>query len=286
MKAIPRLLLLVLALLSTIPLQTSAQPQFLEIVDPPSCSLNPSQVSSVYTYRWQTVAGSADPSEVRFIILNVQDFGGSYLQTLAYIRNSPDAPEWSSWMPYAPPDVGTSWVSTPLDLGAYLLAVQGRDAMGVVEPTIDEGRNAIRLRNSIRTTGPLLIVTGDWIDPIETSVTTTPLTEITVESGTPLGFCWTASASAYCGVVAGYRYQWDIADPDDDAQWQEGFVPLPEGGACSAMVEFQVGTHTFTVEVIDNTGHKSRVPISASILPPNGTEQSTWGAVKALYRKP
>lgn len=277
---------MVFALLASLSPPTSVQAQLLEITDPPACGLNPASVSSIYTYRWQTLVGSQDPSEMRFIILNTNAFSGNYNLTLFYIRTNPDAPEWSSWMPYAPPDVGTSWTSPPLDLGNYVLAVQGRDANGVVDPTIDEGRNAIRLRNANFSTGPLLTVSGDWIDPIQATSTTTALTEITVGSGTPLSFCWTADAGAYCGVVVGYRYQWDIADPDDDAQWENEFAPLPEDGTCSAVVEFQTGTHTFHVEVIDNSGHKSRVPISASVLPPLATETVTWGAVKSLYRTP
>lgn len=282
-RALVRLLAICVApLLVLPPTPAAAQLTFLDITSPPHCGGGPSDVSPVTTYEWQTLAGSNDPAEVRVILLSTQPFGDDYNRTLFYIRSTPNAPEWSPWMSYQPPDAGTSWTSPSMDYGSYVFAVQGRSALGEAEP-IDETRNAVRIRISLRETGPLLTVSGDLIDPIVTFVTTTPPTEIMIDAGTPISFCWTADASAYCGVVTGHRYAWDIADPDDDAQWGE-WAPLPPDGACSTPVAFTGGVHMFYVEVIDNAGYKSRVPISAAVLPPLAVETATWGAVKALYR--
>lgn len=257
--------------------------RFLETTNPVRFSLNPSDVSPVTTYEWRTLPGSDDPAEVRVILLSTHPFNSSFNQTLTYIRTVPNAPEWSAWMPYLPPGVGMSWTSPPMDLGTYVFAVQGRDATGVAEPEIDETRNALRIRIANRVTGPSLTVTGDMISPINANTTTTPLTEVTVAGGTPVSFCWTADASQYGGVVSGYRYAWDITDPDDDSQWGTDFIPLPAQGVCSSPETFLLGQHLFTVEVVDNTGHKSRVPILVHVDPASPVEPTTWGRVKALY---
>jgi hypothetical protein len=183
-------------------------------------------------------------------------------------------------MSYLPPDVGTAWTSPSMDYGAYVFAVQGRDAMGVEEQIV-EPWNARRIRIQLFETGPLLTVTGDLIDPIVTSVTTTPVTEITVGGGTSFFFCWTADASMYGGVVTGYRYDWDIVDPD---AWEADFTPFPTPSVCSTPRAFFAGVHRFDVEVVDNTGHKSRVPILIHVEPVTPVAQTTWGRVKALYR--
>jgi hypothetical protein len=276
----PLALVLVVASLAS---PAAAQPTFLEITYPVAgLGLTPRDVARVTTYAWQTFEGGTDPAEVRFVLLSTIPFGNSYLQTLNYLRTVPNAPEWSPWMPYSPPDVGTSWTSPEIDYGNYIFAVQGRDALGETELLI-EPRNAARITITLRESGPLLTVTGDLIDPIVTSVTSTPLTEITVGAGTEIVFCWTADASTYGGVVDGYRYQWDMTDPDDENQWETGFIPFPSPSVCSAPEEFFAGDHLFHVEVIDNAGYKSRVPILVHVLPTTPVEQATWGRVKALY---
>jgi len=286
-RALMRSLVICTALVSTVlpgRLYSQTPPIFLETTSPVRFGLNPSDVSPITTYEWRTVAGSVDPTEVRFILLSTLNFNSNYNATLAYIQQTPNAPEWSPWMPYLPPGVGTSWTSPPMDFGSYVFAVQGRDAMGAAEP-VDQTRNALRIRITNRINGPNLIVTGDLISPITATNTATPLTEITVGGGTPVSFCWTADASPYGGVVSGYRYIWDITDPDDESQWGMGFTPLPGSGACSSPETFLVGGHLFHVEVVDNTGHKSRVPILVHIDPATPVEQSTWGRVKALYSR-
>lgn len=263
--------------------QAAAQPEFLEITIPVYSSLNPALRPPIALYAWETADGDTDPAEVRYIMVNTADHGSSYPQTAAYIQGNPNAPEWSAWGPYAPPDVGTSWASPPLDYGNYVFAVQGRDGTGAAE-AVQEPRNIRRVRVAARTTGPLLTVTGDLIDPIVTSTITTPVTEVDAAPGTPISFCLEADASAYGGIVAGYRTDWDVADPDDDDAWSSGFVAYPGGVVCSTARAFSAGSHTFYAEAVDNDGYKSRVPILVHILGPSAVGTSTWGRVKALYR--
>ncbi|MDH3198091.1 MAG: hypothetical protein OEO21_07605 [Candidatus Krumholzibacteria bacterium] len=134
------------------------------------------------------------------------------------------------------------------------------------------------------TSGPTLEVTGDLIDPIVATSTTTPVTEVDVGPGTPISFCLTADASQYGGVVEGYRTGWDIGDPDDDDAWGMAFTPFPTATVCTSPQTFTAGSHMFYAEVIDDVGGKSRVPILVHIVAPTPVEQTTWGRIKELYR--
>jgi hypothetical protein len=257
--------------------------RFVEITSPRPFAFTPADVPPVWTYEWKTVDGNEDPAEVRFVLLSTRIFNNSYSQTIAYLRGNPDAPEWSPWTAYLPPDVGTAWTSPPMDYGQYVFAVQGRDANGVVEPLLEEPRNVRRVKIQQRDTGPTLTVTGELISPIVATTTDTPVTETSTDGGVLVSFCWTAEAEHYGGTVTGYRYQWDIIDPDDEAQGETGFIPFPEPEVCSVLATFVTGDHTFTIEIQDNSGYKSRVPILVQFVTPNGVAVSTWGGVKALY---
>jgi len=263
-----------------------AQTAFLRITDPIFNNLNPAVVLPTHTFRWQTAAGSAEPSEVRHALaLLPHSDGYNFGPTIQRLRLEPDAPEWSSWEPYIPSQQGMSWTTSPLQIGGkYVFAVQGRDTDGNAE-TLDEKRNIIRTMYIVPTTGPLLTVTGDLISPITTISMTTAATEIAVASGAPLTFCWTANSDAYGAYVTGYRYQWDIANPDDESQWQMPYATLPDQGACSLPLTFESDTHRVVIEVIDSIHTRSRVQIIVHVTP-LPVAPSTWGSVKALYRSP
>ena len=111
--------------------------RFLVITVPGASGLNPVKVPPITTFRWETWSGHADPTEYRRIFVNTAGFGGSFSATENYIRNNPGAPEWSSWMDYSPPGVGTYWTTSPTPAGYYVFAVQGRDASGEAEQEFD-----------------------------------------------------------------------------------------------------------------------------------------------------
>jgi len=198
-----------------------------EITIPLQVGLNPAHRPPVATYEWQTLSGSADPAEVRWIIVPLVEHNNDWYEAEQYVRDNADAPEWSPWQPYSPPGTGTSWTSEPaLDYGLYVFAVQGRDGAGNVDAEFTLDRNLRRVVVGRRTTGPLLKVTGAFIDDIYTSVTSTPVTEVELEGGTPVSFCWEATGEDYGLPVTGYRYGWDVTDPGDDDAW-----PMPFGHA-------------------------------------------------------
>lgn len=287
MTRYPVLLLLVLVVLvsgADRPLVAQPSAEFLEITIPLRVGLNPAVRTPIAAYLWQTYAGSPDPVEVRWIMEPLSLHNDDWPETMDYIRNNPDAPHWSAWQPYSPPDIGTFWVSPVLDLGFYVFAVQGRDGGGVTDTDFSEDRNMRRVMVGRRSTGPILWVNGDHIDEIITNRTDTPVTEIALNGGTPVSFCWTADASDYGLIVTGYRYSWDVTDPEDDDAWDMPFTTFSQEEECSPEDVFDSGIHTFYIEVIDFDGFKSRVPIQITytLVP---VENTTWGHVKALYTK-
>lgn len=250
------------------PEQAIADTPLVEITEPVRCPavLNPASVNPISTFGWQTVLGSTDPAEVRHILLNTAAFGNSFLNTLNYIRTVPNAPEWSAWEPYLSPDVGTSWTTPPLDYGNYVFAVHGRDSEGNTDTLFVETRNAIRIRIAARINGPQLTLKSPYHDPVVSFLPDTPTTtHIDLPTELPIVFCWTADACFYGGSVVGYRYAWDLTDPDDDAQWGMAFTPFTGVEACSPEMELvPYGPHVFYVEAIDNSGYKSRASVEVT----------------------
>jgi hypothetical protein len=114
---------------------------------------------------------------------------------------------------------------------------------------------------------PIITVTNKYIDPV---ISSTPIPFPVIfeaPAGLPLEFCWTAEASDQGGKVEAYRYGWDIHDVDDPALWSIEFTPLKKHGACAPPQTFSFGTHTFHVEVIDESSNNSRAMIKLNIAP-------------------
>ena len=239
----------------------------MEIIEPVSCGgLTPTDLGPVTTFRWRASPGTTNPAETRFAIVNTDEFGG-YAEAIDYLRSVPNAPEWSEWEPYFPPDVGASWTTPPLEFGDYVFAVQGRDAQGNVQLLLEEPRNVRRLKYAARESGPLLRVMSQHHDPVVGSHVYVSPTKIELVADTPIVFCWTADACVYGGTVAGYRYAWDLADPNDEAQWNMPFTPFASGSgqACTPdMTIVPYGTHTFYVEAKDHLGYISRASIEVT----------------------
>ncbi|MCZ6765294.1 MAG: hypothetical protein O7D32_00035, partial [bacterium] len=79
----------------------SAQQPFLEVTLPTQIGLNPALRAPIATYEWQTLPGNPDPVEMRRMMLDTTPFGfgggDEWLNALDYIRDNPDAPEWTEW---------------------------------------------------------------------------------------------------------------------------------------------------------------------------------------------
>jgi hypothetical protein len=247
----------------------------INILQPSVSGLIIAQVPPIVTFRWNArdFVGSRDevipPDSVRSIFLSLLDFDVDFNAATKYIRDNQDAPEWTDWIAYDHPgDSGRFWhPEDPLSFGTYLFAVQVKDEAGAVNPVLDPDRNMRRIRVSGRTTGPVLTVTNRLMPPIITSTTKTAAVSIDIPSGIALQFGFTADASGYGGTVTGYRYGWDIQDVNVNEQWDISFTPFVASTAFSPQTRFFFGTHVFFVEVIDNSGFKSRATVAVNVVP-------------------
>jgi hypothetical protein len=242
-------------------------------IPPPGRGTNPARVPQITTFRWtaRDYVGSIeqiqDPDSVRHIIMPIVKYGG-WNAALDSLRTNPNLPEWSRWKWYiAPEDSGKEYTSPHLPQASYLFAIQAKDEAGAVSPVFDERRNVRRLAVGPRSNGPILAVFNKFIGRFLTSSSSTPPLIIDLPAGVPMEFEFEASAESYGGVVSGYRYGWDILDLNDPRQWEIDLTPFIGDIAKSPPRTFFFGTHSFFLEVVDNSGFKSRAEVRVNIIP-------------------
>jgi hypothetical protein len=110
-----------------------------------------------------------------------------------------------------------------------------------------------------------------------------PLVVLEVPAGEILNFSWQGDASGYGGTIEGYRYGWDVMDPNDpnDPGWATGFQP----DLLSAPPQsFAGGVHNFYVVVIDDAGGMTWGGFQLEVQPPISLTTRSWGSVKAGFR--
>jgi hypothetical protein len=253
-----------------------------DVVVPVANGFNAAEVPPISTFEWigkdyvSNERELQDPDSVRWILVPTRLFNGNWSATLDYIRNNPDAPEWSKWRYYkASGDSGRFWTTPALELrNTYLFAVMAKDEAGAVTPVFDEDRNVRRISVNERNNGPILQVYNNFIGSITSASPNTPPVIIDLPANIPMCFSFKANAAGYGGVASAYRYGWDIQDFNDPTQWENDFTPfvlkcgtppIPCGDTpCRA---WQFDSHTFYIEVIDNSGYSSRVAVTVNVLP-------------------
>ena len=249
---------------------SAAFAQSFNITIPAPNGLTPSDRPPIATYEWVSRGFNYNPVEVRWMFLDVDQFGGIWSMAIQYIRDNPDAPEWSGWQPYDPPDFGTSMTTAPMDYGQYVFAVQGRDSAGIADTIFDEYYNMRRIRVSPARIGPTVTVSNENILPwpIDSYNTTTAPFPVEWFIGRPANFCWTVSPNKGLPVVC-YRYGWDLVDPDDpgDPGWEIPCTPWANPQECSPDRVFQSGVHTFYAEAVDYDGFVGRAGIEITYVP-------------------
>jgi hypothetical protein len=253
-----------------------------DVTVPTTSAFNPADVPPISTFQWtardyvDNLRETQEPDSVRHILVPIKKFNGSWGATLEYIRSTPDAPEWSKWKYYkAAGDSGKFWTTPALELrNSFMFAVQAKDEAGAVTPVFDEDRNVRRIAVSERSTGPVLSVYNKYIGTIITSSPNTAPVIIDLPANISMCFRLTANAEGYGGVASGYRYGWDIQDLNDPTQWETDYTPFvrecgtpPLPCADTPCRSWQFDSHTFYIEVIDNSGYPSRVAITVNVVP-------------------
>jgi len=83
-------------------------------------------------------------------------------------------------------------------------------------------------------------------------------------------FTFWGDAKEYGGLVMGYRYGWDISDLSDPSQWEISYTPFTGTGdrktVKSPARTFYFGTHTFDVEIKDNSEFVSLAEIKVNVV--------------------
>ncbi len=235
--------------------------------------LNPADLPPIATYRWQATdyiddtQSMLEPDSVQWALVSTTTHGNDWGKTIDYLRTPAAANEWHPWVFYrAPQDSGKFWTTPPTDFGNYIFAIRAKDEAGAVTPVLDEINNVRRVRVTRRTTGPKFTLQNLYLGQILTTSCNTPLTILDLPAGVPVDFTLSATADFYGGTVAGYRYGWDVSDLNDPDQWEIDYTPFVGSTATSVSRRFYFGTHTFSAEVIDNSGYCARIEVKVNIV--------------------
>jgi hypothetical protein len=247
------------------------------VVDVPKRNaLNPAEVPPISTFRWRAFDYVVDnlviqqPDSVQWALKSTKDFGGLFPPTINYLRDyERSKDDWYPWVWYgAPSDSGKFWTTPPIDIGTYVFAIRAKDEAGAITPVLDEEDNVRRVSVNERSSGPIMTVTNEYLGVIRWASCTASLNILDSPAGVPLEFKVIADASSYGGTEAGYRYGWDIPDLNDPEQWETDLTPFLPGtrNATIPARTYYYGTHTLTMEVVDNSGYCTRIAVKVNIV--------------------
>jgi len=229
-----------------------------------TCSQGPLALS----FRWEaTDPDNADggPDAVRYVLLEWGGPADLCLTDVTYGREEPikNLPEsaWGPWIPYdAGEDSGTVKRYPILEQPegtSFLFAVQARDVAGAVTPVFTFGDNVIHVKTTSQKF-PLLTVAESNLGTVSNLNGKGNIQEFDIVAGQPLDFEWSADASNYGGLVDGYRWGFNVADPEneEDPGWA---VPWGQWTEAARPTGFAQGAPTFVVQVRDNSGSVTRL---------------------------
>jgi hypothetical protein len=242
---------------------------------------NVSIMPHVSTFEWQAndyigdYSTRQDPDSVSWILEPLARHGDSWTETIDWIRDIPvDANEWGDWVPYGSRDgSGTSWTTPPINRGFYVFSIRAKDEAGAITPVFDETKNLRRVIVREINTGPVLTLKNPYFDWLLTATCTTPLSIAEIPAGVTIEFVFTADSGHYGGTVTGYRYGWDVANPDDPGSWPMDWIPFPPHAynvPAQARAEprtFFSGSHKFRLEVIDGYERISCLELEVNTVP-------------------
>ena len=242
---------------------------------------NPAALPQISTFRWKALDWvddmllPQDPDSVQYALIPVPPSDGfDYEPTIKALQRGEKERYFQHWVWYqAPEDSGKFWTTPVTNPGRYVFAIRAKDEAGAITPVFNpddppsSGTKANVRRVSVGplTSGPLMTVQNDYIGSIRTASCNTPTSILDSPAGVPLTFKITATADHYGGTIVGYRYGWDIPDLSDPEQWEIDITPFLTTATVPPRTFF-FGTHTLTMEVVDNSGYCSRVEVKVNII--------------------
>jgi len=174
-----------------------------------------------------------------------------------------DDPSWSLWQQFGgSPDEREVSYPENTDGKVYLFAVQVRDTAGATSIGKTYAGEVLNVRISAGQFRPQVEVSEYFLGSSLSNIS------YDIASGQPLNFSWNADAIAYNGRIQSMRHGWDLADVDDpnDPGWA---VPpgMAEQNRFAEERSFAIGTHTFWVKVVDDSGAERVNRWNISIVP-------------------
>lgn len=241
--------------------------------------LGPQKLSMITTFRWYGKDPIDAPWNYQEVdsIRHMVTFYSSTIET--DLNAHPERYEhlWSPWYWYHHEgDSGQSTVIGDDELlegnRSYAFVVQAKDDAGAVS-SIFSRRSNIRHFMPMTPTGPLMAVREPFMGSFSFLGVDMRGEQIDVPPGFLMRFSWSADASSYGGVVAGYRYGWDVEDLGDPRDWDCASNPY----TLSALPRtFYSGIHTLYIEAVDNLGTKTLGTIEVNIIPVVMTRDLLW----------
>jgi hypothetical protein len=231
------------------------------------------QSGAVVSFRWTATdadSKSGAPAFVRYILKPAAQLNGNCLTRVLYESQgwvSVNDPNWSHWIPYDPLagdwDASRSVTLPRQEIDATLLfAVQARDIDGATSRSFGWMEQAVHFRVSGSVFPVLVVDESAFGQQAFVGLNGTKSYDITY--GQVLEFSWTADAASYLGRIDGYRFGWDLVEPDDpdDANWA---VQWGDGWG-AATNSFDSGIHTFVVQTRDKSGTVTRATYELTVV--------------------
>ncbi len=198
------------------------------------------------------------PVASRWVIVpvrNVQETFVGYPDSLYYL---PRGIEWSPWRPWDGTDgsgrqaiVRNLLPANSSGQGFYLFAVQAMDEAGAVTPVFDSdtgGKNNVAKVQVSDFVGATLTVTERVLGTYNFVGGSRPVV-LDMAAGQTIQFRWLGDASGYGGTITGYRYGWNIRNPQNDQEWDQNWSLTVRQ---SAPRTFNAGIQRFFLECRDN----------------------------------
>ena len=232
---------------------------------------NPPFYSCAAEFEWHAPAGQPTHS-TRHLVAMLIDTNGIYdpeFDIIADLASNPRRYErmWTPWITYSESrGKGTTAGVGEWGLEAhkiYCFAVQTKDLCGRTTEHFVDGRDACIFQAS-DTPRPLLTIREPSIGAMKFRHSIIIPACIEYPFDHPLRFSWSADALPYGGKIVGYRYGWDIVNPDDPGEWD---VPPHPAILEGPVVSFAAGVHTLWVEAIDNGGYSTIGKVEITIIP-------------------